>query len=105
MWRGRWPAIGCLLLASCASQAKSMVALSSEGAPYDPAGEWTKDAKHGGHSITLVSHARAPARVQAVAEQSPEPPARTLRPFSNDELERLARGQAIVRSASLAPAG
>jgi soluble lytic murein transglycosylase-like protein len=96
--RGFWPAIGCVVLAACASQAHSVTPISYEGPVYDPVGEWA--------SADPDTHAApsAPARPRPTREpmfEASEPPT-ALRGFTNGELERIAAVQDIVHAASRA---
>jgi soluble lytic murein transglycosylase-like protein len=97
--RGLWPAIGCVVLAACASQAHSVNPISYEGPLYDPVGEWKSDEPE---TAAAPVRARPPLRrMRAETFEASEPPYE-LRRFTNGELERIGAVQDIVRAASQA---
>jgi soluble lytic murein transglycosylase-like protein len=97
-WRGLMPAIGCLLLAGCATSAKSVAPMSYEGPLYDPATEWAQTAEEPDLTARSPSRAR-PRFVRTAYAPDPDLPL-GLRPFSGDELDRIARVQSIVEAAA-----
>jgi soluble lytic murein transglycosylase-like protein len=99
--RGLWPAIGCVVLAACASQAHSVTPISYEGPLYDPVGEW-KSAEPEAAAAPVRPRPRPPLRrMYDPMFEASEPPSE-LRRFTNGELERIAAVQDIVRAASRA---